>query len=453
MRGGPWRLIPATLLALALLALVACRSAGTVPLPASSSASPAPFLAQTAATSSATMFTTLSADEIDAIVAHGPWPVPFTPDPGNRFSGQPAAIELGRRLFTDPRLSADGKRACISCHQPDRGFADGLARSVAAHGGPLDRNAQGLLDVRLQHWFGWDGAADSLWAFVLRPLGDDREMGAGPSVLAALMAGDPELSSRYRMLDPNPDPSRLRVDIAKALAAYLETLESPRTRFDTLRDALARGDPGATADYPSDALRGLQLFVGRGRCNLCHIGPAFSNGEFNDIGRPFMVNTSRPDPGRHAGVKAVLTDPYNRLGKYVDAIVDPMVGPTASTAPLSTRPDSRGKTVDDPAVRTRHLAPAHRNFGEFRVPGLRGALLTAPYGHDGSLPALTDVVRHYSEIDLERLHADGESLLRPLHLDAQQSADLIAFLRTLSEPERRPQGVSPLSPRPDRAVP
>jgi len=128
-------------------------------------------------------------------------------------------------------------------------------------------------------------------------------------------------------------------------------------------------------------------------------------------------------------VKAVLNDPYNRLGRYVDA------------------------AVDDHAVRTRHLAPAHRNFGEFRVPGLRAALLTAPYGHDGSLPALADVVRHYSEIDLERLHADGESLLRPLHLDAQASADLIAFLRTLSEPERRPQVVDPLSPQPARAAP
>jgi cytochrome c peroxidase len=395
MRGGLRRLIPATLLALTLVVLPACRSVGNAPSP------------------------TLSPDDIAAIVAHGPWPVAFTPDPGNRFSGQPAAIDLGRRLFADPRLSADGKRACISCHQPERGFADGLARSVAAHGGPLDRNAQGLLDVRLQNWFGWDGAADSLWAFVLRPLGDDREMGAGSATLAALMAGDPDLSSTYRLLDPNPDPTRLRVDIAKALAAYLETLESPRTRFDTLRDALARGERGATADYPSDAMRGLQLFVGRGRCNLCHIGPAFSNGEFHDSGRPIMGDVRRPDPGRHAGVKAVLADPYNRLGQYVDP-------PALSTA------------VDDPAVRTRHLAPAHRNFGEFRVPGLRAALLTAPYGHDGSLPALADVVRHYSQIDLERLHADGESLLRPLHLDAQESADLIAFLRTLSEPERRP---------------
>ncbi len=387
------RLTATTLLAISLGALVtlsACRSVGTAPPPP------------------------LSSDEIAAIVSHGPWPVAFRADPGNRFSGQPAAIELGRRLFADPRLSADGKRACISCHQPERGFADGLARSVAAHGGQLDRNAQGLLDVRLQHWFGWDGAADSLWAFVLRPLGDDREMGVKPSTLAALMADDPELSLRYRLLEPNPDTGRLRVDIAKALAAYLETLDSPRTRFDTLRDALARGDLAATADYPSDALRGLKLFVGQGRCNLCHVGPAFSNGEFHDIGRPFMVEASRPDPGRHAGVKAVLTDPYNRLGRYVDT------------------------AVDDPAVRTRHLAPAHRNFGEFRVPGLRGAVLTAPYGHDGSLPALADVVRHYSEIDLERLHADGESLLRPLRLDAQQSADLIAFLRTLSEPERQP---------------
>jgi len=323
MRGRLGRLIPATLLALslgALVALSAWRSVGAAP------SSPS-----------------LSSDEIAAIVAHGPWPVAFTPDPGNRFSGQPAAIELGRLLFADPRLSADGKRACISCHLPERGFADGLARSVAAHGGPLDRNAQGLLDVRLQHWFGWDGAADSLWAFVLRPLGDDREMGAGPSALAALMAGDPELSSRYRMLDPDldTDPSRLRVNIAKALAAYLETLESPRTRFDTLRDALARGDPGATADYPSDALRGLQLFVGRGRCNLCHLGPAFSNGEFHDIGRPFMVDASRPDRDAMPASRRCWPIPTTGLGNTLMRLsTTPPSEPATSPPPTATSASS-----------------------------------------------------------------------------------------------------------------
>jgi cytochrome c peroxidase len=87
----------------------------------------------------------------------------------------------------------------------------------------------------------------------------------------------------------------------------------------------------------------------------------------------------------------------------------------------------------------------HRNFGEFKVPSLRNASFTAPYGHDGQLATLADVVRHYSELNLDRLHADGEQLLKPLRLSAREQADLVVFLETLSpygnswrpEPARR----------------
>lgn len=414
-RLGRARRMAAAGLAMALT-LTGCRM-----LPDATASGPAP------ADRTATAFG-LSAGEVAAILAHGPWPVPFAPDPSNRVSGDPVAVELGRRLFVDPRLSARGDRACVDCHRPGLGFADGRVRSAAADGTPLDRNAQGLLDVRLQHWFGWDGAADSLWAFTLRPLADPRELGTDAARLAALYAGDPTLACLRRAAFgiPASAPSetaaaRLRVDTAKALAAFMETLDSPRTRFDGLRDALARGDASAANRYPADAMRGLRLFVGDGRCNLCHLGPAFTNGEFHDIGRPFMAAPGRVDPGRHRGVREVLADPHNLLGPWSDA-----PGPQAAT-------------------RTRHLAAAHRNFGEFRVPGLRAAALTAPYGHDGSMPTLRDVIAHYSTLDVERLHSDGEALLRPLRLDAGQAADLLAFLVTLSEPE--PDGPPPLDIR------
>jgi cytochrome c peroxidase len=74
----------------------------------------------------------------------------------------------------------------------------------------------------------------------------------------------------------------------------------------------------------------------------------------------------------------------------------------------------------------------HRNFGEFKVPSLRNASFTAPYGHDGQLATLADVVRHYSELNLDRLHADGELVLKPLRLSAQEQKDLVVFLETLS---------------------
>ena len=75
----------------------------------------------------------------------------------------------------------------------------------------------------------------------------------------------------------------------------------------------------------------------------------------------------------------------------------------------------------------------HRNWGEFRVPSLRNVAETGPYMHNGSLATLRDVVRHYSEIDVERLHGDdGARLIRPLRLSAREAAYLVIFLETLS---------------------
>ena len=85
---------------------------------------------------------------------------------------------------------------------------------------------------------------------------------------------------------------------------------------------------------------------------------------------------------------------------------------------------------------TRHVEAQHRNFGEFKVPSLRNVARTAPYMHNGSLATLADVVRHYSEVDEDRLHADGERILKPLHLTDAERADLIAFLESLSDRAR-----------------
>jgi cytochrome c peroxidase len=82
-------------------------------------------------------------------------------------------------------------------------------------------------------------------------------------------------------------------------------------------------------------------------------------------------------------------------------------------------------------MRTRHVEAQHRNFGEFRVPGLRQVGRTGPYMHDGSLATLEDVVKHYSTVSPDRLHSDGVPLVRPLGLTPGQGADLVAFLRTL----------------------
>lgn len=352
-----------------------------------------------------------SAEERARIAMHGPWPPAQSPDAGNRVDGRPDAVAFGRLLFLDKRLSASGQLACASCHDPKRGFQDGLRFS--RHG----RNTTSLLDAGQQRWFRWDGAADSLWAASLIPLTAGDEIAATPRRVWALLERDRELGRRYRRLFGAPvQGESLLVNVAKALAAYQATLVSPRTAFDDFRDALARGDTAAASRYPAAAQRGLKIFIGEGRCFFCHAGPSFTNGEFADVGRPFF-STSGVDPGRWGGLKQVLASPYNRLGAHSDAPAN----------------DAR-------AVATRHVVMEPRHYGEFKVPGLRGLLATSPYFHDGSAASLEDVVRHYSELDESRLHADSARLLQALRLSPPQAADLAAFLQSLSSPATATRG-------------
>src|SRR6185436_9679958 len=136
-------------------------------------------------------------------------------------------------------------------------------------------------------------------------------------------------------------------------------------------------------------------------------GPLFSNGEFGDTGVAFFVRPGEIDSGRHGGIDRLKASPFNRLGRHSD------------------------DASDGSATRTRHVEAQHRNFGEFRVPGLRQVGRTGPYMHDGSVATLEDVVKHYSTVSPDRLHSDGVPLVRALGLTSQDSADLVTFLRTL----------------------
>ena len=379
-----------------------------------------------------------SDEEQQRIALLGPWPTPAATDPSNRWSGNAQAIAFGRLLFHDKRLSANRSIACASCHQIERGLSDGRRRAIglAAH----DRNTQTLWNIGLQRWFGWDGGADSLWAASIRPILAAHEMGMTPQRVAAAVKHHGDLANPYRQLfgeahksikstktnepseprkagkasEPSElaDADRVLVNVAKSIAAYMETLISPRTSFDAFRDSLLAQSPAV--NYPSNAQRGLKLFVGRGNCFVCHFGPAFSNGEFHDIGRPFIVAPGRVDPGRFAGIKRVQSDRFNLLSVHNDE----------NTAPKS---DALAA-----ALKTQTVNPQHRNWGEWRTPSLRGLRGSAPYMHDGSLATLHEVVRHYSNIKEERLHSDGESILKPLRLTKTEIDDLVAFLLTLS---------------------
>jgi cytochrome c peroxidase len=353
-----------------------------------------------------------SAPEIRRILEHGPWPQPVLRDPSNRVSGNPDAITLGGRLFFDRRLSGDGAMSCAACHVPDRGLTDGLARAYGR--AALDRNTPSLWNVGFARWFGWDGAADSLWRQSMKPILNPIELAADANHVADLMRADPAFAMPYvKAFGALPAPGQADdttlANTGKALAAYLETLVSQRSAFDDFRDALAKGDAVAAARYPVAAQRGLKIFVGKGNCNVCHLGPTFTNGDFGDVGVSHIAGQGRVDSGRLGGLKELASDRFNLLGRYDD--------------------DASGAA----AAKTRSAALEHRRLGEFKVPGLRNVALTMPYMHDGSLATLRDVVLHYSELDPVRLRADGMPLLQPLHLTPREVDDLVAFLESLTD--------------------
>lgn len=300
-------------------------------------------------------------EERRAILALGPWPVPIRTDPSNPVSGRREAVELGERLFFDTRLSAGGKFSCGTCHVPERNWTDN--QTVGRAVAAVDRNTPTLMNIRLQRQFGWDGAAGTIWSQSLRPMLDPRELAATPRHVADVIRKDEQLSCRYRRtfgMAPSADDKQVMTGVAQALAAFQETFETPPTPFDQFRNALARGEDKPWL-YSDAARRGLRLFVGKANCAACHNGPNFTDGGLHDNGFAAYDPPGRPDAGRD---------------------------------------------------------------GRFKVPTLRHLLLTAPYGHNGRLESLADVVRHYSD--------KGSAEVPALRLTKAEQTDLVVFLESLS---------------------
>jgi cytochrome c peroxidase len=348
--------------------------------------------------------------EIKIILSHGPWPAPAQSDPTNRVSGKPDAIEFGTRLFFDQRLSASGTMSCSSCHVPERNWSDNLQRGVGLS--EVDRNTPTLMNLSASRWYGWDGASDSLWSQSLRPILDERELAATPRHVAQLVRNDEQLSCRYRKVfgtPPSPvDDEAVFVDVGKALAAFQETLVSGRTPFDRFREMLAGAERPPIDTYSEPAQRGLRIFIGKGGCTACHSGPNFTGGEFFNTGLSRFAPRGQADPGRQAGIRRLMESRFNLLGPYND--------------------DRTGSG----AARTREASLEKVNPGEFKVPSLRNLILTAPYGRDGGVETVAEVVRHYASLDPVRLHAKDGRPAKPLALTPREQTDLIVFLQSLS---------------------
>jgi len=364
-------------------------------------------------------------------------------DPTNAHEGKPAAVSLGRRLFADPRFSANGRVSCAACHEAARQFQDGKPRGEAI--GLTARRTMPLAFAGRGPWLFWDGRKDSLWSQALAPLEDAREHGINRLRVARLVKAHylseyravfgrfPDLPDAPRDAGPlgSPDEvaaweslppatraavSRVFANVGKAIAAWEATLRHEPSRFDRFAEALARGEPRAASLLDEAEANGLKVFLGKGRCVTCHNGPLFTDHFFHSTRVP-PLDAANPDMGRAAGAKAVLADEFNCAGPYSDA--------------------KRGACRELEYINA--IDPVLRRA--FKTPSLRGVAERAPYMHAGQLATLEAVIDHYARapestpVTTARGHGHGSgSELQPVGFTDEERRDLVRFLATLSSP-------------------
>jgi cytochrome c peroxidase len=327
-------------------------------------------------------------------------------DPTNRVADDPRAADLGRRLFFDPRLSANGQVACATCHKPDREFQDGtpLAKGV----GVTNRRTMPIAGTAYSPFLFWDGRKDSLWAQALGPLESPVEHGGTREQYAQVMAAHyrsdyEEIFGAMPGLTTRDEITAVFVNIGKAIAAYERRIQYGPSRFDAYAQPLIETGRAPEGVLAEDEVAGLKLFTGKAHCTQCHNGPLFSNNEFHNTGVP-AVPTLPSDRGRITGSIGVLDDEFNCRSKWSDA-------PKAC------------KELEFMAV------ASHEQERAFKVPSLRNVADRAPYMHAGQLSSLADVLAHYNSAPTAPA---GHSELRPLKLNARELRQIEAFLRTLS---------------------
>ena len=290
-------------------------------------------------------------------------------------------VALGRRLFYDPILSDDGSMSCASCHAPSLSFTDGLARSPGVTGQLSRRNSMSLLNIGyVRSNLMWDGKSSSLEDQALLPVADPIELhSTWPEAVQRIRDAElypamfREAFGIERRADITPDL------VTMALAQFERTLvSSGNSKFDRV----ARGEEF----YSDDELNGFDMFfdvspnLPDAECGHCHAGNLLTIDEFFNNG----------------------LDPATTLDDFTDKGLGGVTG----------------KATDN---------------GKFRAPTLRNITLTAPYMHDGRFQTLEEVIDHYN--DGGHYSPNLDPLIKPIGLTEVQKAQLLAFLRTLEDPD------------------
>jgi len=293
----------------------------------------------------------------------------------------PSQIDLGRYLFFDPALSADGSLSCASCHQPDKGFSDDLDRSVGITGEKVARSAPTLWNVTFLDKFFWDARAKTLEEQAAGPLFDAMEMGNTPDKLLATLRSNNAYKELFKLAFPQSSDIELD-DVYRSLAAFQASLVSLNSRYDRY----AHGAHNAMSEKEIAGLNVFRSFVAR--CAECHQPPLFTNNQVAVIGVP----------------------------------------------------EPEGMPFDVGAQKTFNAAKLR---GGFKVPTLRNITKTAPYMHSGGFSNLRDSVEFYTK-GRGHAVPEGEQLYLHWHIWEPNLTDeeidlIVEFLGALEDESLTPE--------------
>ncbi|MEO8088233.1 MAG: cytochrome c peroxidase [Bacteroidota bacterium] len=322
----------------------------------------------------------------------------FETDAFNRFFYNPRgtdpsfsadAAALGKALFYDPLLSENNKRACASCHQPERAFTDGMKTSNGfLEGEMLTRNAPTLINAALQRNYFYDMRADHLEGQIGHVLNNKKEMQSSFESAVAKLNSSPEYVFWFRRAFKGREDTLIsKTSIENAISEYERTLVSLNSKFD-------RNIRGEEKSFSTEEKSGFNVFMNKGRCATCHYMPLFNN-----VVPPYFTRSEFEIIGT------------TKTHDLVHPEIDPDKG--------------RGG-----------LYGTEIFMRAFKTPTLRNISLTAPYMHNGNFENLEQVIEFYNkgggaglgiEVKNQTLSPDS------LQLTAKEKKSLIAFLNTLTD--------------------
>jgi len=312
----------------------------------------------------------------------------------------PERVALGRKLYFEKRLSADGTVSCATCHDVTRGFTDQLAVSEGIKDQHGRRNAPTTLNVVLLRTLFLDGRSPTLDHQARMPIVNPIEMGMADGAAAVrAIQDDREYQAAFQRAygrEVNYE------DMGRAIAAFERTLifvDSPFRRF-------LAGDRSAIS---SEAKKGWILFNEKARCVTCHpmntSDPLGTDNRFHNIGVS----------ARHADFDALAKQALRALQQ------DPSEQKLDELA-LSTDMSELGRFM---------VTKNRSDIGAFRTPLLLNIGITPPYMHDGSVKTLWDVMDHYNKGGEPNLFLDGG--MEPLALTEDEIDQVVAFLFALTD--------------------